>query len=201
MSHKDFLLNEALEVKRHVFHFLRHPLKEIKNIPHWGWPRVIALQISMAAITGALTGLVERKATFSIIAGLFLAPILTFIPIGISALFFYYCFQLFERKTVSFRHLFNVILFASIPLYIFKIVSSYAAVITMIALAFSSLLVVKGIIHNFQIERKRAIKMVLSLYILFFVMWTWDQSSTLSRFQKNWGSGDSMEAPEVELGQ
>jgi len=199
MIQKEFLLREALEVKQHVVRFLRHPLVEIKQIPDWTWGRVIGLQIAVAATTGALTGLIEKKNSFSIIAGLMLAPILTMITLGISVLFFYYCFQIFAEKTVSARRLFTLVLFANIPQFIFQIAASYVPPITVVGIAFTAYLLLIGFVANFQIDKKLALKMIVTLSAIFFGLWAWDQASKSSRWEKSWSS-DRIEAPEVELG-
>lgn len=199
MIQKEFLLREALEVKQHLVRFLRHPVTEIKNIPDWSWGRVLGLQVSLAAVTGALAGLVEKKISLSIIVGLFISPILTLITLGISTLFFYYCFQIFAEKTVSVRRLFTLILFASIPQYIFQIVSSYVPPITLVGMAFAAYLLLVGFVENFQIQKKMALKMIVTLYVLFFLIWFSDQASKMERWNRSWGP-DRIEAPEVELG-
>jgi hypothetical protein len=200
MSRKELFLSEALEIKRHLVQFLKHPMQEIKHIPDWPWGRLLALQISMAAVTGALAGLAERKTTFAIIAGLFLSPILTLITLGISTLFFYYCFQIFAGKTVAARSLFTVILFASIPQYIFQIISGYVPPITYVGMAFAAYLLWVGFIENFQLDRKLMLRLIVALYAILFILTAWNQIRSSPRWEKVMGSPDSYEAPEVELG-
>jgi uncharacterized protein YacL len=199
MNQKAFFLREAREVKRHILQYLRHPIEEIKHIPDWSWPRVIGLQVILAGATGALTGLMEKKLLFSVVASLFVSPILTMIPLAIATLFFYYCFQIFAEKTVSLRCLFTLILFANIPQFIFQIVAVYVPAITVIGMAYTAYLLWIGFVANFQIDRKVAMKMIGTLYALFLAFWIWGQVSSSSRWERSWNS-ERVEAPEVELG-
>ena len=199
MTRKELWLNEALEIKRHLNQFLRHPTREIKQIPDWPWHRILGLQIGIAALTGFLARLFEHKNIVSIIAGLILSPILTLITIGITSLFFYYCFQIFARKTVSLRKMFTVVLFASIPWFIIKILANYLPPLVPVGLAYADFLLVKGFIHNFQIDRLLSIKIVLTLFASIFVLWLWGQIASGDRWDRAWSS-DRIEAPEVELG-
>ena len=199
MSRKDLILNEILEVKNFLNKFLRHPMTEIKSVPDWHWYRLIGLHATLAAICGALTGLVEKKISFSIIAGLILTPILTMITLGVATLFFYYCFQIFVQKTVSVRKLATVIVLANIPQMILQVVSGYVPPITLVGMAFTALLLLVGFVENFQIDRKMAMRLIGGLYAIFIALWLWNQASS-ARFEKSWNS-DRMEAPEVHLGE
>jgi len=198
MSRKEFLLNEALEVKKTLVQFLRHPMTEIKNVPDWHWPRIIGLHVVVTAFTAALTGLVEQKLSFSILFGLFLTPLFTLITFGIMTLFFYYCFQIFAERTISIRKLFTIILFASIPQLFLRIIEAYVPPITLVGMAFTALLLMVGFVENFLLPRKLIVRLIAILYAILFTIWIWDQI-TSSRMEKNW-SHDRIEAPEVELG-
>lgn len=198
MSRKEFFLNEVLQVKQTLFQFLRHPVQEIRHVPHWPWARVLGLLVAITAVIGAVTGLIERKLSFSIIAGLFLTPILTLITLSIMSLFFYYCFQIFAERTLSYRHLFTVILFASIPQFVLRVLEGYVPPIAMVGMAFTAFLLMVGFVENFQLPRKLVIRLIAVLYTILLALWLWEQA-TNSVMVKNW-SHDRVEAPEVELG-
>ena len=192
------VINEILDTKRVLLQFLRHPLKEIKNLPEWDWRRLLFLQISVTAACGALAGLIDKKISISILVGLITMPMLTLVSLMVSTLFFYYCFQIFASKTISIRRLFTVILFANIPYFIFQILAGYLPPISLVGLAFTAVLLLVGFVENFQIDRKLAIRIIGSLFALIFVLWIWEQVNS-SRWERTWNS-DRYEAPEVELG-
>lgn len=199
MSRKDLILNEILEVKNFLFHFLRHPLTEIKSAPQWHWYRIIGLHVTVAALSGAIAGLLEKKIIFSIVAGLFLTPILTSIFLGVAAVFFYYCFQLFLKQTFSFKKICTILVLAYIPQMVLQIVSAYVPPVFLVGMAFTAILLVLGFTGNFQIERKKATQIVGSLYAIFAILWLISQASN-ARFENGWNP-DRMEAPEVRLGE
>jgi hypothetical protein len=198
MKRSELLLQEILEIKRTLIQFLRHPMTEMKSLPDWPWLRLAILHIGVTAITGALGGFAEHRIIWSIFVGLFISPILYLIILGISTLFFYYCFQIFAERTVSPRRLFTVILFANIPQFIFQIISGFVPPITLVGMAFTALLLLVGLVKNFQLNRKLVIRIISSLYALFFAIWMWDRIQS-SRMEKSWNL-DHQEAPAVELG-
>lgn len=194
----DDVINEILDTKRVLLRFLRHPVREIRSLPDWDWRRILFLQISVTAFTGALAGLIDKKISLSILVGLFTMPLLTLISLSISTLFFYYCFQIFANLTVSLRKLFILILFANIPYFIFQVLAGYVPPITLVGLAFTAFLLLVGFVDSFRIEKKLAVRIIGSLYALIFCLWILEQVNS-TRWEKNWNS-DSYEAPEVELG-
>lgn len=198
MSRKDHLLNEFYEVKSFLNQFLRHPIDQIKNVPDWHWYRLIGVHGTLAALTGALRGFVDKKISFSIIAGLFVSPVLTLISLTVASLFFYYTFQIFLQKTVSPRRLFTVIMLANIPQLILQIVSGYVPPISLVGMAFTAMLLLVGFAENFQIEKKMALRLIGSIYALFLALWIWDRVNS-AQLEKTWNS-DRNPAPEVHLG-
>ncbi len=196
---KEKLLRDFYDYKAHLLRFLRHPLEEIQTLPDWDWQKLITFQILLSAATGVIGGFTEKKIIFSIFFGLFISPIIIFVSIGIATLFFYYAFQIFVKKTIAWRSLFTLILFANIPLIIFRIISAFFPPITLFGLAFAAALLVIGFVLHFGIEKKRALQLVVSLYALFFVTWLYSQINTSRQFDRSW-SPEKIEAPEVELG-
>ncbi len=194
----EFLLQEALALKSVLLRFLRHPLEEIKNVPDWQWSRILILHVAIAASTGALSGLAEQRVLFGIVAGFFFKPFVTLTLMGISSLFFYYCFQIFAEMTVSFRRLFTVVLFANIPQFLFQTIEGFVPPIALVGMAFTALLLLVGFVENFKLNRKLAIRLLSFLYVIFFVLWIWNNFNS-AKFERAWRT-DSSDAPEVELG-
>lgn len=198
MSFKEKLKTDLKEIKNVLIPFLRHPMTEIKSLPDWAWHRIFLFQIIITASTGVLAALVDRKSTFSVIASMIVSPILTLLMLGISSLFFYYCFQIFASHTVSFRKLFTIVLFANVPQFIFQILNGFVPPITLIGMAFTALLLLVGFVENLRVDRKLVIRLLAALYAIFFAVWLANLVSN-SHLEKNWHS-EKDEAPEVELG-
>jgi hypothetical protein len=198
MIRSEVLLNEALEIKRVLIQFLRHPMSEIKNTPDWEWPRVFILMAAVTSITGFLGGVIEQRFLWAFFSGIFLSPLLATVMLGVSTLFFYYSFQIFAEKTVSIRQLFTLILFANIPQFIFQMISGIFPPVTLVGMALTALLLLVGFVETFQMDRKLVIRLIGGLYALFFTLWLWDRISS-TQLEKKWGFERS-QAPAVELG-
>lgn len=192
------VIDQILDTKKVLLLFLRHPVKEVKKLPNWPWPRLIFLQISVTAFAGLAAGIIDKKMFFSIVAGLITMPILTFISLMISTLFFYYCFQVFASTTLSLRRLFTLLLFANIPYFIFQILSGLVPPITLVGLAFTGFLLIVGFVENFYLNKKLVIRIVAALYAVIFCMWMWEKI-TSTQWDKSWRS-ETYQAPPVELG-
>lgn len=195
---KDLLLNDFLDVKRSILSFLRSPVQGIQKTPDWPWPKILATHIVFAAACGFIAGFLEDNILRSTLGGIFIMPILTIIFSFASSLFFYYSFQIFAGKTVSFRKIYTIVLFANFPNFIFQIISTALPPVTLIGLGFAALLIIVGFVENFQLTRKLVTRIILVPYILFFVLWIKariDSNSYVESWQKKY------EAPEVHLGQ
>jgi hypothetical protein len=176
--------------------FLRQPIKEIRSAPDWSWQQILIVHAFVTALTGFCSGLANRSLHSSIF-GLFIMPFLTAVMITISTLFFYYVFQIFGDRVIHFRKLFTVVLLANIPFFIFQIMSGLFPPITLFGLGFSALLLIVGLIDNFQLPRKFVMKLIAGIYILFFIIYA---SSRINDLE--WGKrSNSLNAPEVKLGE
>lgn len=195
---KDQLRQEIIESKNVLLQFLRHPLVQMKQMPDWTWKRLFLVLIIIASGTGGLAGFLEKKIILSIIAGLILTPILTAIQITVASVFFYYLFQIFADKTVSFRQLFTVVLFAFIPQLVLNIAVGYVPPIALVGMLFTALLLIVGFVENFQLSRKLVLRMVAILYVIFFLIWIWGRISS-SKLETTWHEQNN--APEVHLGE
>jgi hypothetical protein len=117
--------------------------------------------------------------------------------IGVSTLFFGIFFKIFANRDLAWRHLFTLILFANLPHFLFATAATYVPPIIMVGLAFTSFLLIKGFIDDFQLDRKLVIRIVTGLYAVFFLTWAISEITTSERFKKN--IADDERAPEVHL--
>lgn len=195
---KDLLLQEFLDAKRALIQFLRHPLKEIKNIPDWPWLKIIIVQSVVAAICGGLRAIVDTRSIFIVISQLIINPIFQLITAGVTALFFYYSFQIFLSRTISLRQIFQMVFFASIPFYALSILTGLVPPIFLVGFAFTSVLLIVGMVEKFQVEKKFAIRLLLVINAIVLILWILQRIETM-RLEDSFGS--RIEAPEVELGQ
>lgn len=155
----DFLLN-----------FIKHPTQYITQIPDWNLPSLFFIQVSVSVISGVLAGLLKLN-FYRIANGLILMPIVSTITSLLLTTFLYYYFQFFENRTENFKKLFSLVIIASIPFYLFQVVSEYFSPISIIGFAITSFLLVIGLNEIFKVEKKRAYQVVGLLFGLVLITW------------------------------
>lgn len=105
----------------------------------------------------------------------------------VMATFLYYYFQVFERRTCSLRKLYTMVMLAAIPFYIFQTISDLIWIITPVGFAFMAFITVVGLVENFGMQKKRAIRLVATILVLTMLVWTWNRID-VSRLERSLGS-------------
>lgn len=165
---------EIKELVDYLVDYVKNPVKKISSLPNWGWSTLFVLHIVISVASGVLAGLIKFN-FLRVAAGLFLMPVVSTIAALLMSTFLYYYFQFFEDRTENFRRLFTLVVLASIPFYLFQILSEYVSFISVIGFAFTSLLAVVALVENFSLERKRAQVVSASLFLLVFLTWLTNQ--------------------------
>lgn len=174
---------ESLKKDFHfIMEFLKHPVDRMRIQPTWSWKRTVFIHILISIAAGVLNGLIPPN-VYNIAYGLIFLPLITFVTSHILSGFFYYYFQVFEKRTVDFLALLHMVVLSNIPFLVLHILSSLVPPVTLIGLAFSALLLIVGLTESFGLDKKRAIKLVATLYVMIFAVWLWEKIdvSRLSR--------------------
>lgn len=158
------------ETLHYLSKFLRHPMVEIKVLPDWTWKHLILVHLVLSMSSGILAGLASLKFLL-VLFGIFILPIVSSILSLLLAIFFYYYFQIFEKREVSFRRLITLVIFTNLPFFIFQIGSYYLPPLTLLGFAFTGFLLVIGLSENFQLDKKRALRLILILFAVVFTVW------------------------------
>lgn len=153
-----------------LIEFAKNPVQSISLLPDWNWKSLFLLQIVVAILSGTLAGLIKLNG-YAVAFGIILMPFVSTIAALMLALFLYYYFQFFEKRTEDFRRIFTLVILSSLPFYVFQILSEYFSPVTLIGFAFTSLLGVVGLTENFNITKKRAYQIVGFLFVLVVVAW------------------------------
>lgn len=169
-----------------ILRFLRHPIREISNLPDWHWPWAILVCVGVSMISGVISGFIPPN-PYRIAAGVILSPIVGLVLNTVMATFLYYYFQVFERRTVSLHKLFILVMFAGIPFYIFQTISDLIWIITPVGFAFTGLIMVVGLVENFAMEKRRAIRLVAIILGLTMIVWAWNRID-ISRLERSAGA-------------
>lgn len=164
----------AKEVFQYILKYLRHPIEKIKVLPDWNWTVLFITVVILSMASGVLSGLVPPN-FFRLMGGIIISPIVGIVTTSIGSLFIYYYFQVFEKRTCSLRKIFTLILLANIPFFIFQIASELIPPITLVGFAFTALLLAVGLTENFQMEKRRALRLVTILFAIVFILWLWNR--------------------------
>ncbi|MFS4460305.1 Yip1 family protein [Bdellovibrio sp. HCB2-146] len=164
----------AKEVAKYIVNYLRHPLERIRQLPDWKWTVLIVVQVLVSMASGVLTGLVPPN-FYGVMSGIIISPMVGVVTGFIGALFIYYYFQVFEHRTCSLRKIFTLILFANIPFFIFQVGSELIPPISLVGFAFTALLMAVGLTENFQMEKRRSLRLVTVLFAIVFILWLWNR--------------------------
>lgn len=175
--------------------FLTHPIREVRNLPNWGWRHQILNQLLVTSATGLASGFLQGS-LITVLQGLLFVPLITAFTISVATLFFYFFFQIFAGVTLDFRRLMELIFFANVPFFVFQTVSHWFPPINLFGLAFSGILMIVGLCEIFHLKRALVIRTVIGVYALFLVVWLWSRMDALKTEDRL----NRIDIPHVELG-
>jgi len=167
---------------KYILQFLQHPIQQIAHLPNWSWKHLIWTQVLCAMISGFIAGL-TKPGFFSILAGVVVTPFVATMMVSVLTAFLYYYFQVFEKRTVPAQRIFTLSVFASIPFFILQIGSSLLPPITLIGFAFSTMLIAVGLNENFQMDKRRAVRLSIGLFAVVLLVWAANKIS-ISRLDR-----------------
>lgn len=162
------------EVLAYILDYLRHPVERIKSLPDWSWTVLLVTLVVLSMGSGVLTGLIPPN-FFRVMGGLIISPIVGITTTFIGSLFIYYYFQVYEKRTCSLKKIFTLVLFANIPFFVFQVGSELIPPITLVGFAFTALLMAVGLTENFQMDKRRSIRLVTILFAIVFILWLWNR--------------------------
>lgn len=162
------------QVFQYILHYLKNPIEKIKSLPDWNWTTLLVTLVVISIGSGVLTGLVPPN-FFRLMGGIIISPIVGVVTSFVGSLFIYYYFQVFEKRTCAFRKIFTLILFANIPFFLFQIGAEIIPPITLVGFAFTALLMAVGLTENFNMEKRRALRLVSILFAIVFILWLWNR--------------------------
>lgn len=155
-------------------------MQEIARLPVWPLSQVLILQALCAGFSGAAAGLFP-PGLWKLLQGLILFPILVTVMSLLLTSFFYYSFQIFENRTVSFVRLLTLIFFANLPYFLFHIPSSLFPPADVFGLGMTAILLVIGLTENFALEKKRSLRLVGAVFGLLFLLWLAEKITGIQR--------------------
>ena len=168
-EHQDKLI-DFKAIIQFLINYIKHPVKYIAEIPNWNLPSLFFIQVSVAIISGVLAGILKMN-FYRVAHGLILMPIISTITSLLLTTLLYYYFQFFENRTESFKRLFSLVIIASIPFYLFQVISEYFSPIAIVGFTFTAALLVVGLNEVFKVEKKRCYEIAGTLFFLVVLAW------------------------------
>ena len=160
------------EIFLYIKKFAVHPVQEIRHLPDWNWPRVFTLQVALSMVSGILSALVGTEfSTWKLLQAVIFFPFVSTLTGIILASFFYYYFQVFEKRTVSFIKLVIVVFLSNTVFYLFHSIAGLLVFFDILGMIFTGILLVVGLTENFQMPKKNSIRLVGALLFLIFSVW------------------------------
>lgn len=160
---------ELKQLFSYIIALVRDPVQQIKNLPHVQWKSLILFQFCLCILSVVFSNLLAPYAIS--LPHMLFALLASVVALSLVSLFFYYFFLIVYNKTLEFREIFTLVLFAHIPFAIFHLAAYIFPPADLIGLAISGLLMIVGLVENFKIPRKLSIQLMVSLYSVFFVYW------------------------------
>lgn len=161
--------NELPTLFTYLWDLVRNPVQEIKKLPEIQWPTLVAFQFCLSLISVVVSNLL---APFAIsITNVLISLIIAILATGLVSLFFYYFFLVLYGRKLDFIKIFTLVLFAHIPFAIFHLAAYFFPPADLIGLGISAILMIVGLVENFQVPRKLAQNLMIACYSVFFIYW------------------------------
>jgi len=157
-----------------IISFCRSPLEVVKRPVRFGWVAAIALQITTAALFGALAGLINQN-RFDVLCGVFEFPIIDMMIVAITTLFIYYYFANFAATFLDIRRLYALTILANLPHFAIHAFSSYLPPLDLIGFACTVVLLTVGLVEQFSLDKRIVISLAALMYSAFFAIWSFVQ--------------------------
>lgn len=168
-------MDETKRQLKLLFHYIvdlvKHPLDEIKQIPDdVKWPALLIFQFFLSLFSVVFSNLL---APFAIsITHVIISLFSSLVAIALVSLFLYYFFLIISQRILPFIKIFSLVLFSHIPYAIFHLASYFFPPSDLIGLGLSGILMVVGLVENFEIEQKLASRLIIGLYSVLFIYWS-----------------------------
>lgn len=178
--------------------YFTNPLFAIKNIPDWNWVKILTIQLVLSLLIGACADFFSQD-NLMIFKGIFIFPLSSFLTTFLGAGFFYFLFLIFFNVETNFHKLYTIVFLSHVPFLFLRIIKYWIAPIELIGFAATTALLTVGFVENFQLPKKKMIKIFGALYAIYFLMWIFQQiyqSKNTLDFKNKVDKGSEIQKPE-----
>jgi hypothetical protein len=165
------------DIIRTLIRFFKNPLSVMRDMPEWDWKTIIVVQLFIG-LTSSLFSSLTNHSIWKI-----LQIVLIFLPVslftdGLITLFLYWAFLFLTQQSLPPKDIFTLVIFSTIPFFIFLTFSSFFTPAPIIGIFFSCLLLVVGLVERFALPRNLVAKVVGVVLLLFFIIWLLSQADS-----------------------
>ena len=169
---KKYLL-EIKELLPYFLDFIKNPVRAIKSAPTLDWPIILILQFILSAGSGALLGIVSQN-YINFFFGIFIWPFIVLILAGVTTLIILYSLSLGMAKEVHLKTLSTLVTLSGLPYLCFHILSDFFAPIDLLGFGCSCLILIVGLVHQFQLDKQKVSRIIGALYLMFVMAWVFN---------------------------
>jgi hypothetical protein len=150
--------------------YVKNPVQAMRELPDWDWSTLLFFFMSVAAICGFLGAIVSRH-LLAIIPGIIVLPISSTLAAFCVTGFFYYTYAFFFHREIALKTLFTIVALASLPVLVTLIFSSWLIPLNLVGFLASGMLLVVGLTENTHVDRRKLMKLVGAIYLVYVVFW------------------------------
>jgi hypothetical protein len=198
LSPKQQFGDSLKDLLRYFGLYFKNPLYAIKNIPDWDWFTLLAIQFLLSLFIGVVSDFFAQN-SLVIFRGTIIFPLSSFLTTFLGTGFFYFLFLIFFNTEAPFLKLYKVVFLSHVPFLILRIIKVWIAPIELIGFAATTALLTVGFVENFQLPKKKMIRIFGALYAIYFLMWIFQQiytSKTTIDFKSRVNQGTTIEDSE-----
>lgn len=155
-------------------HYFRNPLNAIKYVPDWNIGTTIIVQIVFSILIGFIS---DQMTDFILVKGVFFFPISSLVTTLLGTGFFYFLFLVLFNTEVSFLKLYKIVFLSHIPFLILRLFRVWIAPVELIGFMATSALLTVGFVENFLLPKKKMIRVIGVLFVVYFGVWMAQQIS------------------------
>ncbi|MDZ4661754.1 MAG: hypothetical protein SGJ18_09060 [Pseudomonadota bacterium] len=170
-------MNTSAELKilcLYFLKFIRAPIETIKTLPQSRFRCLLLFQVLLSAAFGSLTGVISSR-SWHVWIWLFTFPIIIVIVSSLLSFTLLLTLKIFLRREEPFANLYRLVFVSLFPFTVFFPLLSYLPPLFLVCCALTTLLLIVGLVENFNIPQSLAIKIVGAMGVVFILVWILNQ--------------------------
>jgi hypothetical protein len=162
----------------------------MRELPEIGIAQALFIQITVVVLAAGIWGILSESLT-----NFFMATTLMFaaglILLALHAWILQIIFRLWTHRFVPWSRMFTVLVVSYIPFFLLQSVSSHIPPMMVLGYALTSLMMIVGLTESLKLPRKAVIQITSAFFVLFLILWSWNNVETFLHDRKYPESADT----------